>query len=63
MKQGFERKLAALLFVMVLVVFSFAERDSRKLAKLYNASQVLRKSSQPSSTVAVKSLPKATSNN
>ena len=31
-----ERILVVLLFVMVLVVFSFAERDSRKLDKLYS---------------------------
>ena len=30
-----ERSLAVLLFVMVLIVFSFAERDSKKLDRLY----------------------------
>ncbi len=30
-----ERNLVALLFVAVLITFSFAERDSKKLDKLY----------------------------
>ena len=30
-----ERNIAAILFILVLVVFSFAERDSKKLAQLY----------------------------
>jgi hypothetical protein len=30
-----ERNIAAVLFVLVLIVFSFAERDSKKLRPLY----------------------------
>ena len=30
-----ERNIAAILFILVLIVFSFAERDSKKLAQLY----------------------------
>jgi hypothetical protein len=30
-----ERNMAIFLFVLVLIIFSFAERDSRKLEKLY----------------------------
>jgi hypothetical protein len=30
-----ERNIAAVLFVLVLIVFSFAERDSKKLDRLY----------------------------
>jgi len=32
-----ERKIVVVLFILVLVVFSFAERDSRKLDQLYSA--------------------------
>ena len=32
-----EKGTIAVLFVLVLVVFSFADRDSKKLAELYNA--------------------------
>ena len=31
-----EKGLVTVLFIMVLVVFSFADRDSKKLAELYN---------------------------
>ena len=34
-----ERNIAVILFILVLVVFSFAERDSRKLAQLYKSHQ------------------------
>lgn len=30
-----ERNVAAVLFVLVLVVFSFAERDTKKITRLY----------------------------
>lgn len=30
-----ERTLVVVLFVLVLIVFSFAERDSKKLERLY----------------------------
>ncbi len=40
---GLERILMVLLFVLVLVVFSFAERDSKKLDRLYKTAQVLQK--------------------
>jgi hypothetical protein len=32
----FERNIVVLLFVLVLVIFSLAERDSKKLNKLYS---------------------------
>ena len=36
MKKTFtERNLAAMLYVMVLITFSFAQQDSKKLEKLY----------------------------
>ena len=31
-----ERSLVVLLFLLVMVIFSFAERDTKKLEKLYN---------------------------
>lgn len=31
-----ERNLVVLLFLLVMVIFSFAERDTKKLEKLYN---------------------------
>ena len=34
-KAAIERYVAAVLFVLVLVVFSLAERDTRKLSSLY----------------------------
>lgn len=34
-----ERNIALALFVLVLIVFSFAERDSRKLRALYLSGQ------------------------
>jgi len=37
-----ERNLVIILFVLVLVVFSFAERDSKKLEKIYSAAEVLK---------------------
>jgi hypothetical protein len=33
-----ERNLVVILFVLVLVVFSLAERDSKKLERIYNSS-------------------------
>jgi len=35
-KAVLERNMVVVLFVLVLVVFSFAERDSRKLNQLYS---------------------------
>ncbi len=51
-KNGFERNLVVLLFVLVLVVFSFAERDSRKLGRLYTIAQLLQRSTKLLSEVA-----------
>jgi hypothetical protein len=42
-KKGIERNIAALLFVLVLIVFSFAERDSKKLVRLYTTAQLYKK--------------------
>ena len=51
-KKGIERNIVVLLFVLVLVVFSFAERDSRKLEKLYTTSQHLNNGSLNSPDIA-----------
>lgn len=51
-RKGLERNLVVLLFVLVLVVFSFAERDSRKIEHLYTTAQLIKKSSVVLSDVA-----------
>lgn len=45
-----ENTLVVLLFFLVLVVFSFADRDSKKLDRLYKTVQLLQKD-QPAPTV------------
>jgi hypothetical protein len=62
-KKGIERNIVVLLFVLVLVVFSFAERDSRKLDKLYTTAQLLKKSTPVLSTVVAELPQKTASNN
>jgi hypothetical protein len=52
-KKGIERNLVALLFVLVLIVFSFAERDSKKIERLYTTAQLLKESSVVLSELAV----------
>lgn len=47
---GPEQLMVILLFILVLVVFSFAERDSRKLDRLYKTAQMLHQKG-PSPTV------------
>lgn len=43
-RKGVEKRLVVFLFVLVLVVFSFAERDSKKLERrLYNTARLLNK--------------------
>ena len=37
-KKKIERTIVVFLFIVVLVVFSFAERDSKKLERIYNSS-------------------------
>ena len=62
-KKGIERNIVVLLFVLVLVVFSFAERDSRKLERLYTTAQLLKKNASLHSEVATQPLPAHDSNN
>ncbi len=38
-----------MLFVLVLVVFSFAERDSKKLDRLYKTAQLIQNAEHPPS--------------
>ncbi|HYO22700.1 MAG TPA: hypothetical protein VER36_09865 [Flavisolibacter sp.] len=61
-KRKTERNIIALLFVLVLVAFSFAERDSRKLEKLYTTAQLLHKSSNAASEVAAEIPPSKVQN-
>jgi hypothetical protein len=50
-RNGFEKTLVILLFFLVLLAFSFAERDSRKLDKLYKTATLINKHSGVSGTV------------
>jgi hypothetical protein len=34
-----ERNIAVILFILVLILFSFAERDSRKLDRIYTSAR------------------------
>lgn len=42
-RKGLEQLIVILLFILVLVIFSLAERDSRKLDRLYETVQLLQK--------------------
>ena len=53
-KKGIERNLVVLLFVLVLIVFSFAERDSKKIERLYTTAQLLKNSSAVLSELAAR---------
>jgi hypothetical protein len=52
-KKEIERNIIVLLFALVLVVFSFAERASKNLEKMYPAAQLSKQGSQVLSDVAV----------
>ena len=62
-KKKIERTIVAFLFVLVLVVFSFAERDSKKLEKIYNTAQLIKKGATVLSDVATEFSASANSNN
>jgi hypothetical protein len=62
-KKGIERNIIVLLFVLVLVIFSFAERDSKKLEKLYTTAHLLKQSSMVLSEVATHVPSRANPNN
>jgi hypothetical protein len=49
-KSKLERSLVVVLFILVLVIFSFAERDSKKVSRLYTETTLMKK--VKSSTVA-----------
>lgn len=61
-KKGIERNVIALLFVLVLVAFTFAQRDSQKLAKLYTTAQHIKKSPQTPTVVVAPQPAKQASN-
>ncbi|HUC83055.1 MAG TPA: hypothetical protein VMR70_19255 [Flavisolibacter sp.] len=56
-KKGIERNIIALLFVLVLIAFSFAQRDSQKLEKLYTTAATLKKAPQTPTVMASPSKP------
>lgn len=61
-RNGIEKTLVGLLFVMVLVVFSFAQRDTQKLERLYKTANLIQKQ-KPVQTVQTPPSPaKATHN-
>jgi hypothetical protein len=61
-KKSIERSTIALLFTLVLIVFSLAEKDSKKLEKLYTTTQLIKKGSQALSDVAAEITPATNSN-
>lgn len=46
-RKGIEKGLVVVLFVLVLIAFSFAERDSKKLDVLYTSAQLIKNGSTP----------------
>ena len=56
-KKRVERNIVALLFVLVLVVFSFAERDSKKLERVYRTAHLIKKGSTGQPDVAAEVFP------
>ena len=55
-RKGIERNLVILLFMMVLVVFSFAQRDTHKLDRLYKTTTLIQQK-KTVQTVQVPSTP------
>ena len=53
-KKKIERNIVVFLFILVLVVFSFAERDTKKLERLYHTAQLIKKDSPSSPELAIK---------
>lgn len=60
-RKRIERNLVVLLFVMVLVVFSLAQRDTQKLDKLYKTASLMQKK-KTIHTVQISPAPKAVHN-
>ena len=52
-----EKNIAALLFVLVIVAFSFAHEDSKKRSSNYNVSANSSSPEKPSAALTVKSSP------
>lgn len=51
-RKGIEQSLVILLFLLVLVVFSLAERDSKKLDRLYKTAQLIQQK-EPAHTAQI----------
>ena len=56
-KKGLEQTIVILLFVLVMVVFSLAEKDSRKLDRLYKTAQSLQQQKATSHTLHILAKP------
>lgn len=61
-KNGIEKALVVLLFVMVLVIFSFAQKDTEKLDRLYNTATRIQEQN-PVQTVQTPTSPAKTAHN
>ena len=61
-RKGIENILVVFLFVMVLVVFSFAQEDSKKLDRIYKTSQLIPKQHPPHTVQAPPSQAKTVHN-
>jgi hypothetical protein len=57
-----EKTLVVLLFLLVLVVFSFAEKDSKKLDRLYKTAQLIQKNERTPTVQAPAAPTKSTGN-
>lgn len=56
-KKGLEKIIVILLFILVMIVFSFAEKDSRKLDSLYKTAQSLQQQKATSHTLHIQATP------
>lgn len=56
-KKGLEQITVILLFILVMIVFSFAEKDSRKLDRLYKTAQSLQHQKATSHTIHFQATP------
>jgi hypothetical protein len=61
-RNGIERNLVVFLFVMVLVIFSFAQRDTQKLDRLYKTATLIQKQKPVQTVQTLPSQAKASHN-
>jgi HAMP domain-containing protein len=61
-RKGLEKLTVVVLFILVLILFAYAERDSRKLDRLYKTAQSLQQKS-PAHTVQLPPAPTTKASN